>query len=83
MHEAIEAHGPTHSEVARQNRRLEALGLFDLILLFAIVWAMVLKPTSDDLETLLIPALALVAAAFFLFRAYRTTDGRPAARTTA
>jgi uncharacterized membrane protein len=78
MHAAIEAHGPTHSEVARQNRRLEALGLFDLILLFAIVWDMVLKPTSDDLGTLLIPALALAVAAFFLSRAYRATEGAPA-----
>ena len=77
MHAAIEAHGPTHSEVARQNRRLEALGLFDLILLFAIVWDMVLKPTSDDLEILLIPVLALAVAAFFLFRAYRPSDGTP------
>ena len=78
MHAAIEAHGLTHSEVARQNRRLEALGLFDLILLFAVVWDMVLKPTSDDPGTLVIPALALAVAAFFLSRAYRTTDGTPA-----
>jgi uncharacterized membrane protein len=74
MHAAIEAHGPIHSEVARQNRRLEALGLFDLVLLFSVVWDMVLKPTSDDLGTLLVPALALGGALLFLFRAYRTAD---------
>ena len=74
MHAAIEAHGPAHPEVARQSRRLDALGLLDLTLLFAIVWDMVLKPTTNDLGTLVIPALALAAAGLYLFRAYGTTD---------
>lgn len=78
MHAAIEAHGPAHSEVARQNRRLEALGLLDVILLFAIVWVMVLKPTADDLGTLLIPALALGVACLYLFRAYRVSEAETA-----
>ena len=79
MHAAIEAHGPAHPEVVRQGRRLESLGLLDLILLFAIVWDMVLKPTADDLGTLVIPALALVAAGLYVFRAYRATDAEAAA----
>ena len=83
MHAAIEAHGPAHPEVARQNRRLEALGLLDLILLFAIAWDMVLKPTTDDLGTLLIPALALGAGGFFLFRAYRSDEPGSIAPTEA
>ncbi len=74
MHAAMEAHGPAHPDVARQSRRLDGLGLLDLTLLFAIAWVMVLKPTSDDLEALVIPALALAGAGFYVFRAYRTTD---------
>ena len=79
MHAAIEAHGPAHSEVARQNRRLEALGFLDLVLLFAIVWFMVLKPTADDLGTLLIPTLALGVAGFYLFRAYGAKEAEASA----
>lgn len=74
MHAAIEAHGPAHSEVARQNRRLESLGFLDLMLLFAIVWDMVLKPTTGDLGTLLVPALALGIAGLYLLRAYREKE---------
>ena len=74
MHAAIEAHGPAHPEVARYNRRLEGLGLLDLTLLFVIVWDMALKPTADDVGALLIAALALGAAGFLLFRAYRQGD---------
>ena len=73
MHAAIETHGPAAPEVIRQNRRLEALGLLDLTLLFAIVWDMVLKPTADDVGTLLIAALVLIAAGFPMVRAYRGT----------
>lgn len=78
MHSAIEAHGPAHPRVARQNRRLEALGLLDLTLLFAIVWDMALKPTADDVGTLLVAALALAVAGAFVFRAYRSTEAEPA-----
>ena len=73
MHTAIETHGPAAPEAIRQNRRLEALGLLDLTLLFAIVWDMALKPTADDVGTLLVAALVLVAAAFPIVRAYRET----------
>ena len=74
MQAAIEAHGPAHPEVARINRRLEGLSLLDLTLLFVIVWDMALKPTADDVGTLLIAALALGAAGFMVFRAYRQSD---------
>jgi uncharacterized membrane protein len=81
MHAAMETRGPAHPEVARHSRRLDALGLLDLTLLFAIVWDMVLKPTTDDLGTLVIPALALAAAALYLFRTYRTPNTEAAATT--
>lgn len=81
MHAAIEAHGPAHREVAMHNRRLEALGLLDLTLLFAIVWTMVLKPTADDVGTLVVAALALAVAAVTLFRAYRVIETETSAET--
>jgi uncharacterized membrane protein len=73
MHAAIETHGHGASEVTTLNRRLEALGLLDLTLLFVMVWDMALKPTADDVGTLLIAALALIAAALPILRAYRST----------
>jgi uncharacterized membrane protein len=79
MHAAIEAHGPDHPGVARENRRLEALGFLDLTLLFVLVWVMALKPTADDLGTLLIGALVLGVAGLYLFRAYRQPDTEAAA----
>jgi len=82
MHSAIEAHGPMHPEVARYNRRLDALGLLDLVLLIAIIWDMVFNPTSDDLGTLLIPALALATAGLYVVRAYRPAQNPTGASTT-
>lgn len=81
MHVAIEAHGPAHPDVARQNRRLEAIGLLDLTLLFVIVWDMALKPTADDLGTLVIAALALAPAGLYVVRAYRVREVEAAATT--
>ena len=77
MHRALEEHGPAHVEVARYDRRLDALGAIDLTLLFSVVWIMVFKPTADDLGTLAIPALCLAAAGAYLVRAYRD-DPTPA-----
>ncbi len=57
MHAAIEAHGPGHPEVGRFARRLDSLGALDLTLLFTIVWIMALKPTADDVGTLVIAAV--------------------------
>jgi uncharacterized membrane protein len=79
MHAAMEANGPTHPDVARYNKRLDALGALDLTLLFSIVWDMALKPTADDVGTLLIPALALAAAALYVVRTYRGGETEAAA----
>ena len=81
MHAAIEAHGPTHPAVAKQNRRLEALGVFDLTLLFAIVWDMALKPTADDVGTLLVAGVAVGVACLNLARVYRGSDVGATAET--
>lgn len=82
MHAAIEAHGPAHPAVGRQNRRLEGLAVLDLALLFVIVWDMALKPTGDDVGTLVVAALALAAAGAYVARAYRASEPDAAAATT-
>ena len=82
MHAAIDAHGPEHPQVARYGRRLDALGVVDLALLASIVWVMVFKPSTDELGTLVIPALALAAAAIVAARAYRGGAPEAAAATT-
>jgi uncharacterized membrane protein len=81
LHAAAEAHGPAHPDVARYSRRLDALGLLDLSLLLSMVWIMVFKPTSDDLGTLVLPALLLAAVAFIIVRVYRAgaSETAPAA----
>jgi uncharacterized membrane protein len=71
MHAAIAAHGPQDPEVARLNRRLDALGVLDLTVLFTIVWDMALKPTADDTGTLIIAAAAVAAGAFHVLRSFR------------
>jgi uncharacterized membrane protein len=82
MHAAIQAHGPAHPEAARHNRRLDALGLLDLVILFTVVWDMVLKPTSDDVGTLLLAAAAVTAGGLWLVRTYRVTQVAPSPSAT-
>ncbi|MDP8911919.1 MAG: DUF2269 domain-containing protein [Actinomycetota bacterium] len=74
MTAAIEANGPGSPEAEREDRRLYALGFLDLALLFAVIWDMTLKPTADDIGTLLVPALALAAATLNVVRTYRAAD---------
>jgi uncharacterized membrane protein len=76
--QAIETQGPTSAEAARLDRRLEALGWVDIALLFTIVWDMALKPTADDVGTLLVAALVLAAAVVYAVRTYRSSEGAPA-----
>jgi uncharacterized membrane protein len=79
MHAAIEANGPMHPDVARHKRRLDALGVLDLTLLFSIVWDMVFKPSGDDLAVLVIPAVAVAAATLNAIRVYRSAEEPEAA----
>jgi uncharacterized membrane protein len=79
MHATIEANGPRHPDVARYRRRLDALGVLDLALLFSIVWDMVFKPSGEDLGVLVIPAVAVAAAALNIVRVYRSAAETEAA----
>ena len=63
MKEIVMQHGPTSMEAERQARLLAVVSRVQLLSLFLIVVDMVLKPTSDDLWTLVVLALILVAAA--------------------
>jgi hypothetical protein len=73
MTAAVETHGPDSLEAAREDRRLYALGFVDLAILFAVVWDMTLKPTADDVGTLIIAALIVAAAVANVVRTYRVT----------
>lgn len=79
MTAAVETHGPDSPEAVREDRRLYALGFVDLAILFAVVWDMTLKPTADDVGTLIIAALVVAAAVANVVRTYRVT-ATPAAQ---
>lgn len=67
----IAAVGPETEEGQRLIRRVFALLRVDLLFLFAIVFAMVVKPTSDDAWVIVIVAAVLaVGSAAFLRRAF-------------
>ena len=67
----IEAVGPETDEGQRLIRRIFGVLRADLLFLFAIVFAMVVKPTGDDLWIVVVAAAILVAgSAVFLRRAF-------------
>jgi len=67
--------GPQTAEGQRLIRRVFAFLRIDLMFLFAIVFAMVVKPTSDDvLVVVVVAALLVVGVAFTLRRLTRTAD---------
>ena len=69
----IEAVGPETEEGQRLITRVFALLRVDLLVLFAIVFAMTVKPTGDDVWTIVVVgAILAVGSAAFLSRA-RTT----------
>jgi len=57
----IAAVGPETDEGQRLIRKVFALLRVDLMLLFAIVFAMVVKPTSDDVWTIVVAGVLLTA----------------------
>jgi uncharacterized membrane protein len=63
MKEIVARHGPTSVEAQRHGRRLGVVSRVQLLALFLVVADMVLKPTTDDVWTLVVLAAILVAAA--------------------
>ena len=78
----IEAVGPETAEGQRLIRKVFALLRVDLLFLFAIVFAMVVKPTGDDVWVIVVVAAILVVGAAASLRGLReTTPHAPATRT--
>jgi uncharacterized membrane protein len=76
----IETQGPESPEAQARIRRILVLTRLDLILLFAIVYLMTVKPTLDEPGELLLLAVAAVVAAAPVLRSYAATR-QPLAET--
>ena len=74
----IEAVGPETAQGQRLIRRVFALLRVDLLFLFAIVFAMTVKPTSDDTWAIVLVAAILLASSAVFLRGMRET-GAPEA----
>jgi uncharacterized membrane protein len=68
------------TEVAHYSRRIDAYGKLDLVLLFVVLFDMALKPTADDVGTLLIGAAALLLAVGYVLRTVRQAPDRRVAQ---
>jgi uncharacterized membrane protein len=66
----IESQGPESPEAQARIRRILVLTRLDLILLFAIVYLMSVKPTLGDAGELLLGAAAMAVAAALVLRSY-------------
>jgi uncharacterized membrane protein len=64
----IESVGPETEEGQRLIRRVFMVLRVDLLFLFAVVFAMTVKPTLDDTVTVVVVALILVAASAYFLR---------------
>ena len=79
----IEAVGPETPEGQQLIRRVFAILRVDLVFLFAIVFAMTVKPTGDDTWTLIVAAAIIVALSALFLRGTRApTPSKPAAEPT-
>ena len=79
MKNVVGQYGPTSVEAQRHRRRLGVVSRVQLLALFLIVADMVLKPTTDDVWTLVILAAILVAAAILGWLSLRRISGPAAA----
>ena len=79
LHAATAAHGPDHPETRRHSDRVDAYMKLDLALLFVVVFDMALKPTADDVATLVIGGAALLLAIANAVRVARRPGFEPAA----
>ena len=78
LHAAMAAHGPEHPETRRHDDRIHAYMKLDLVLLFVVVFDMALKPTADDVGTLVLGAAALFATIAYVVRVVRRPAFEPA-----
>ena len=69
----IEAVGPETPEGQRLIRRVFTFLRVDLLFLFAIVFAMTVEPTADDVWAIVVVAVFLAGGAAFFLRGMRQT----------
>jgi uncharacterized membrane protein len=77
----IEAVGPETAEGQLLIRRVFALIRVDLLFLFAIVFAMTVKPTGDDVWAIVVVAAILAAGSIVFLRGIRETSAPEASPT--
>ncbi len=77
----VRDHGPDHPELDSRMHRMNVIGRVELGVLFLVVAVMVVKPTADDMWTLVIlaaaAALTLAAGARSFVRARHETVAEP------
>ena len=78
LHAMTAAQGTEHPETRRSNERMDAYMKLDLVLLFVVVFDMALKPTADDVGTLVLGAAALLATIAYVVRVVRRPALEPA-----
>ena len=81
MAKRIPVVGPTTPAGQALIERLFTILRIDLCFMYAIVFAMVVKPTTDDGWTILIAAAVLVVLTVVLLAPLRSGSGRPASST--
>jgi uncharacterized membrane protein len=77
IHAAMEAHGPDSPEASFHVRRINVVSRVELSVLYLVVFAMTLKPSTDDAGTLLLGAAALLAALAYGARGIRRQSAEP------
>jgi len=77
MKDVVAQYGPTSVEARRHGRRLGVVARVQLLALFLVVVDMVLKPTTDDVWTLVVLAAILVAAAILGWLSLRNIPEAP------
>ena len=75
---AIERDGGMSPAAVAEVRKLFLIGRVDLVVLFAVVADMALKPTGDDVGTLLLLAAAIALAAAYSVWRFRAATASPA-----
>ncbi len=78
MAKRIPAVGPTTPAGQSLIQRLFTILRIDLVYMYAIVFAMVVKPTADDGWTIAIGAAVLIALTAFFLSGLRSTGAQPA-----
>jgi uncharacterized membrane protein len=75
----MEEEGGLGPRAAAEARKLLIISRIDLVVLFLVVADMVIKPTGDDVGTLVVMAVLLVAGVAWSLQRARSIEARPSA----